>query len=340
MAGEADPLSRMMAERPWVLADGATGTSLLDAGLPPGEAPEQWNLDNPDAVLALSGEFARAGARLLLTNSFGGNRLRLKLHGLDGQTSRINRRAAKIAREAAAGSALVAGSMGPTGEILEPLGDLAHAAAVEAFVEQGAALIEGGADLLWGETLSAREEIEAFIEAMERLDAPHALTLSFDTAGRTMMGLGPGDLAARVTAGPAKLVAYGANCGTGASDLLATLLEFGAEGPPLIAKANAGVPALRGGEVHYTGTPQVMGEFARLARDAGARIIGGCCGTTPAHVAAMRQALENGPAGPRPNRGTIEQCTGAFVQRLPRAPVAGRRARRRGAAGLRRAGMD
>ncbi len=339
MAGQTDPLSRMLAVRPWLLADGATGTSLLDAGLPPGEAPERWNLDSPGAVLELSGAFAAAGAQLLLTNSFGGNRLRLKLHGLDGQTARINRRAAEIAREAAVKyGAIVAGSMGPTGEILEPLGGLAHAEAVEAFEEQGAALMEGGADLLWGETLSAREEVEAFFEAMERLDAPHALTMSFDTAGRTMMGLSPGDLAARAAAGPATLVAYGANCGTGASDLLAALLEFGGGGPPLIAKANAGVPALRGGEVHYTGTPEVMGEFARLARDAGARIIGGCCGTTPAHVKAMRQALESAPAGPRPDRGTIERCTGEYVQRLPSAPVVGRRRSRRRGGNLRAGG--
>lgn len=329
-------LQLMLDRQSWILADGATGTSLLDAGLPPGEAPERWNLDRPEEVLKLARGFVEAGAQLLLTNSFGGNRLRLRLHRLDGRVEDVNRRAAEIAREAAAVTgALVAGSMGPTGELLEPLGDLAQSQATQVFEEQGEALIEGGVDLLWGETLSAREEINAFLDAMARLSFPYVVTLSFDTAGRTMMGLGPADLLDLIASRAQPPVAFGANCGTGASDLLASLLELGGSSQPLVAKANAGVPSLRGGEVHYTGTPEVMGRFALLARDAGARIIGGCCGTTSSHLTEMRLALENAPPGPRPDRDSIERETGSFVQRLPGRP-AGSRRRSRGAFQLNR----
>ena len=209
-----------------------------------------------------------------MTNSFGGNASRLKLHGLEGKVRETNRIAAEIGREAVDASGrkvVVAGSMGPTGEILEPVGALSHADAVEMFHEQAEGLIEGGADVLWVETISAPEEMAAAAEAIGRTGAPWCGTMSFDTAGRTMMGVTSRDLVGVMDSYEAEPLAIGANCGVGASDLLRTVLGISATGTerPIIAKGNAGIPKYHDGHIHYDGTPELMAEYAVLARNSG-----------------------------------------------------------------------
>lgn len=317
-AAASDRLSALLAERDWVLGDGATGTTLFAMGLASGDAPELWNVEAPDNIRALHKGFIDAGSDLILTNSFGGSRYRLKLHDAQDRVFELNKAAAEIAREMADASGrtvIVAGSMGPTGEILEPVGALSWSDAAAAFEEQAEGLMAGGADVLWAETISSREELSAAAEAARRLGAPFCGTLSFDTAGRTMMGVTSKDYVALTAALPAPPVAFGANCGVGASDLLRTLLGFQAAAPEavLIAKANAGVPKYVDGAIVYDGSPEVMAAYATLARRAGARIIGGCCGATPAHLTAMRAALEAGEgAGAPPSLEEIVATVGAF----------------------------
>ncbi len=310
-------LSELLAERDWLLADGATGTNLFNMGLASGDAPELWNTDEPANIRALYDGAVNAGSDLFLTNSFGGNASRLKLHDAQHRVRELNRIAAEIAREAADASGrkiVVAGSMGPTGDILEPVGSLSHAEAVEIFEEAASGLIEGGADVLWIETISSEEEMRAAAEACANLDAPWAGTMSFDTAGRTMMGVTSTSLAGFMESLPHAPVAYGANCGVGASDLLRTMLGLSdaANGSALIAKGNAGIPKYVDGHIHYDGTPDLMADYAVLARDSGAKIIGGCCGTMPEHLSAMRKALEETPPGPRPTLDRIAQALGGF----------------------------
>ena len=312
-----DALTRMLAARDWLMADGATGTNLFNMGLSSGEPPEFWNVEKPENIRKLYGDAVAAGSDLFLTNTFGGNAARLKLHQAQGRVRELNRIGAELGREIAdkAGrSVVVAGSMGPTGEIFEPMGSLTHALAVEIFHEQAEALKEGGADVLWVETISAPEEYRAAADAALRADMPWCGTMSFDTAGRTMMGLTSAQMAALVEKLPNPPIAFGANCGVGASDLLRTVLGFVAAAPerPLIAKGNAGIPKYHDGHIHYDGTPELMAEYAVLARDAGATIIGGCCGTMPDHLRSMRAALETRPRGPRPTLDTIAGVVGPF----------------------------
>jgi 5-methyltetrahydrofolate--homocysteine methyltransferase len=312
-----DALTRLLGQRDWLMADGATGTNLFAAGLASGDAPELWNFERPEAIEALHDSFIAAGSDIILTNSFGGTRARLKLHGAEDRAVEINRRAAELARRCAdrAGRpVIVAGSMGPTGEILEPVGALGHADAVALFEEQGRGLMAGGADVLWAETLSSAEEVRAAAEAAARLGAPFCATMSFDTAGRTMMGVTSADYARLAGALAATPIAFGANCGVGAADLVRTVLGLAEAAPDavVIAKANAGIPKYVDGHIHYDGTPDLMADYARLARDAGARIIGGCCGTKPEHLVAMRAALEAHAPGPRPSLAGIEARLGGF----------------------------
>ncbi len=310
-------LATLLAERDWLLADGATGTNLFNMGLEAGEAPELWNESEPDKVRALYQGAVDAGSDLFLTNTFGGNASRLKLHDAAARVHDLNRIAAEIGREVAdrAGRpVVVAGSMGPTGEIMAPLGPLTIESAAEMFEEQARGLMAGGADVLWVETISAPEEYEAASLGIARAGAAWCGTMSFDTSGRTMMGLTSAGMVAMVEALPAAPLAFGANCGVGASDLLRTVLGFAAADPrlPIIAKGNAGIPKFSDGRIIYDGTPELMADYAVLARDCGARIIGGCCGTTPAHLRSMRAALENAPPGPRPDLATIEARLGGF----------------------------
>lgn len=305
----ANPLRDLLAEKGVLLADGATGTNIFAMGLEAGEAPELWNESHPERIDKLHQDFVDAGADIILTNSFGGTRHRLKLHHAQDRVFELNKRAAEIARavaDRASRKVIVAGSVGPTGELLIPLGAMSFEDAVTAFAEQMEGLKAGGADIAWIETMSSPDEIRAAAEAATKVGMPYTYTGSFDTAGKTMMGLDPKDIhsvAQDVGEGP---FAVGANCGVGASDILSSLLDMTAAQPEAITivKGNCGIPEYRGAEIYYSGTPPLMADYARLARDAGAKIIGGCCGTSCEHLAAMRQALDAHTPGPRP---TIEE---------------------------------
>jgi 5-methyltetrahydrofolate--homocysteine methyltransferase len=304
----------LLSRRRCLLADGATGSNLFEMGLVSGDAPELWNVDHPDRIKLLHQRFVDAGADIILTNTFGGTRYRLKLHKAEDRVHELNRAAAQLARsvaDAAGRDVIVAGSMGPTGEILEPLGPLSAADARAAFAEQAAALAEGGADVLWIETLSSREEVEAAIEGAKSTGLPVVSTLSFDTNGRTMMSLTPAELAA--IAREHHLAACGSNCGVGPSELVASILNLSTAADPdmvLVAKANCGIPQYVNGAIRYDGTPELMARYVDLAIDSGARIIGGCCGTSPEHLAAMRKALDAHVAGPRPDASVLEAALG------------------------------
>ncbi|MEM7222607.1 MAG: betaine--homocysteine S-methyltransferase [Pseudomonadota bacterium] len=312
-----DLLSRLLAERPWLLADGATGTNFFAAGLQTGDAPELWNVEHPERVRALHDGFVAAGSDIILTNSFGGTRHRLKLHQAQGRVVELNRRAAEIARESADASGrevVVAGSVGPTGEILVPLGPLSIEDAAAAFEEQARGLAEGGADVLWIETMSSVEELGAAVEGAGRLGLPLATTMSFDTNGRTMMGVTAGQAVGLAEGFTPRPLAVGGNCGTGPGELMAVLIgmaESARDDTVLIAKSNCGIPEYVDGEIRYSGTPELMAEYACLARDLGVRIIGGCCGTTADHVAIMREALESRPAGPKPTMKSVVATLGS-----------------------------
>ncbi|MDZ7749851.1 MAG: betaine--homocysteine S-methyltransferase [Halofilum sp. (in: g-proteobacteria)] len=344
----SDVLQRLLDDRGVLLADGATGTNLFALGLQTGEPPELWNLDHPERVRAHYRRFVDAGSDVFLTNSFGGTRQRLKLHGSQERAGEINEAAARLAREVADGAGrpvAVGGSMGPTGELFEPLGALTHDAAREAFAEQAQALARGGADVLWIETLSSQAEVDAAIEGARTTGLPVVCTVSFDTNGRTMMGITPHGFAQHCSHGHAGAAAFGTNCGTGASELVAALLNMRAAAAGdavLVAKANCGIPEWQGDRIVYNGTPELMAEYAVLARDAGARIVGGCCGTTPEHVAAMRAALDSRPRGAPPDLETVvarlgEVTTGARAQYGGDLdPVAGASGGGRAARGARR----
>ena len=328
-----------LATRPWLLADGATGTNYFQMGLVSGDAPEMWNFEHPERVRTLHRRFIEAGADIVLTNSFGGNRHRLKLHNAQDQVRDINIAAARNARaeaDAAGRPVYVGGSVGPTGEIMEPVGALTHDEAVKAFAEQALALKEGGADVIWIETMSSEEELKAAVEGCAKAGLPIVTTMSFDTNGRTMMGITPKAFGAITAALPTQPVAIGANCGVGASELVATVLGISEARPDaaVVAKGNCGIPQYVDGHIHYTGTPELMADYARIALDAGAKIIGGCCGTSPEHLASMRKSLETYTKGSRPTVELIEQKLGP-VSELAKgvdaaAAGAARRERRRG----------
>ncbi len=328
-----------LATRPWLLADGATGTNYFQMGLVSGDAPEMWNFEHPDRGRSLRRRFIEAGADIVLTNTFGGNPHRLKLHNAQGQVREINIAAAKLARaeaDAVGRPVYVGGSVGPTGEIMQPVGALSHDEAVKAFAEQALALKEGGGDGIWIETMSSEGEPRAAVEGASQAGLPIVTTMSFDTNGRTMMGITPKAFGALTAALPAQPVAIGANCGVGASELVATVLGISESRPDaaVVAKGNCGIPQYVDGHIHYTGTPELMADYARIALDAGAKIIGGCCGTSPEHLASMRKSLESYTKGSRPSIELIEQKLGP-VSELAKgvdaaAAGAARRERRRG----------
>jgi 5-methyltetrahydrofolate--homocysteine methyltransferase len=325
-------LEELLATGRVLLADGATGTNYFRMGLEAGGAPELWNLEHPERVQELHRAFVAAGADIILTNTFGGNRLRLALHDLQDRAHELNARAATLAREVAdavARPVVVGGSVGPTGELLEPLGSLTESDAVDVFAEQIAGLVAGGADVVWIETMSAAEEMRAAARAAIAAGMPYTLTGSFDTAGRTMMGLHPAELAgvfADLEPGP---LAIGANCGVGASDILVTLLAMtGADGGGrFISKGNCGIPEFKGAEIVYSGTPTLMAEYARLAVDGGAAIVGGCCGTSPEHLHAMRDALDTHTRGTPPTLDSIVERIGPLANAAPDATAPPTRSR-------------
>ena len=296
-------LGDMLASRDWLLADGAMGTNLFAVGLETGHPPELWNFEHPERIETLHRQFIDAGSDIILTNSFGGTSFRLKLHDMQDQVLALNRAAAMRARavaDAHAHPVLVAGSIGPTGELFAPLGALTAEAARDAFTAQLDGLVQGGIDVIWIETMSAIEEVEAAFLAAQETGLPVIATMTFDSAGRSMMGVQPAAYADFVDG--LGIDGFGANCGIGPAELLDSVRKFA----PLdrrslvVAKGNCGIPVYDEGEIHYHGTPALMSDYAVLARDLGVRIIGGCCGTSVAHIAAMHKALTTTPQQPPP----------------------------------------
>lgn len=297
-------VQQLLAAQPHLILDGATGTELFRRGLESGDPPEEWNVSRPSEIAEAYRAYVDAGADLFLTNTFGGTRYRLALHKLDERVHELNAAAARIGRQLADEVAaqtgrtiLVAGSMGPTGELLEPMGSMSPSACQAAFSEQVEGLVSGGADILWVETMSSLDEAAAAVAGARAVsDLPVCVTFSFDTAGRTMMGV-TGQQAAEFGV-EHRLAAVGANCGNNLADTEAALIQMGAitqkvaQPLPLISKGNAGIPIWRGTELHYDGTPEVMAAYAARARDAGASLIGACCGSTPEHISLMRRVLD------------------------------------------------
>jgi 5-methyltetrahydrofolate--homocysteine methyltransferase len=286
--------ARLGAQGP-VLFDGGMGTLLQDAGLEDGAPGELWNLENRDAVRTAHAAYAEAGARLLTTNTFGGTRPRLEMHGLGDRVGEVNRTAAQIARSVAdERGLLVAGDLGPTGELLAPLGALTREDAQELFAEQLIGLVEGGIDLVLVETLSDLGEAEAALAAAREVapGLPVAVTMSFDTNLRTMMGVRPAEAVAHLTAAGADAV--GANCGRGPAEMeliAAELVRARTGDLLLIAQSNAGLPQVVGDHFEYDATPDDLAAHASRLAELGIDLIGGCCGSTPAHIAAMDAIL-------------------------------------------------
>ena len=286
----------LLAEGGPILADGAMGTMLFASGLQFGDPPEAWNVSHPEVVRRIHRGYLDAGSRIVMTNTFGGNRLRLRLHGLDQRVAELNRTAAVLVRsevDSAGGRALVAGDIGPTGEIMAPLGTLDGDEAVDVFAEQAAALVAGGVDVIWIETMSHLSEIGAAIRGTRRASAtiPIIATMTFDTRGYTMMGVSPEQAARSLLEAGAD--AIGGNCGNGPDELLPVVAKMAAVAPDtvLVAKSNAGMPELVDLRAVYRADPPTMADAGLGFRAAGARIIGACCGSSPAHLAAMALAL-------------------------------------------------
>lgn len=280
-----------------LVCDGAMGTMLQSAGMEPGECPELWSATHADAVRRIHAAYREAGSDMVECNSFGGTHYKLRHYGLESRCSEINQAAARLAREVAGDEQFVLGSVGPTGQFLEPYGDETPAAFRAAFGEQIRALAEGGADAIIVETMTALEEAETALEAAREV-APSLVvmvSMTFDPVAdghyATMMGVTPEVFASRMTALGADVLAT--NCGTGIDDmtLILKLMASASSGVPLMAMPNAGMPVVEGGETVFKETPEQMAAKVGRLQEAGACIIGGCCGTSPAHIAAIRQVL-------------------------------------------------
>ena len=310
-------LSRLLADKDVLLADGATATNLFAMGLAQDAAAELWCIDHPDRVRALHQQFVAAGADIILTNSFSSNRLRLAQHGIEDRVAELARAAAELAREVAdrAGrTVVVAGSIGPTGAMIVPIGNRSQAQAQEAFEEQAVALKQGGADVAWIETMYSAEELAAAITATQLAGLPYVATMTFDTSGRTMMGLTPEQAVINIKKHTTPALAFGANCGMGPAQLIDSIINIkrgASDDDVIVAKGNAGLPKMSMDlHLHYEATPAVMADYACIARDVGARIIGGCCGTSAPHIQAMAEALQTRARGDATDYATIERLLG------------------------------
>jgi len=283
-----------------VVGDGAMGTMLQASGLDDGGSPELWNVEHPDRVAAILDAYATAGSQLITTNTFGGSRPRLQMHDLQDRVHELNKAGAEVARSVADRhpGVFVLGDVGPSGDLMEPMGILTMESAIELFREQIAGLVDGGVDAILIETMSDLSEVEAAVRAAQEVapDLPVITTMSFDTNLRTMMGVKPA--AAVTTLGALGVTAVGANCGRGtdemriiAAEMVQARVDSGQSELLLITQSNAGLPRLQGDEFVYDGTPEELAKFAVEMRDAGVDIIGACCGSTPDHIHAMRAAL-------------------------------------------------
>lgn len=294
-------LAALLGEQRPVVLDGGMGTLLQDSGLEDGAPGELWNLENQEAVRAAHRAYAEAGARVLTTNTFGGTRPRLDMHGLGDRLAEVNRSAAQVARSVAdEHGLLVAGDLGPTGELLAPLGVLTGDEAQALFAEQLTALVDGGIDLVLIETLSDLAEADAALAAAREVapDLPVVVTLSFDTNLRTMMGVRPGDAVTHLAAAGADAV--GANCGRGPAEMELIAAEMTSARPDgllLVAQSNAGLPQVVGDHFEYDASAADMAAHAERLAHLGIDLVGGCCGSTPTHIAAMAADLGRAGAG-------------------------------------------
>ncbi|MGA9532710.1 MAG: betaine--homocysteine S-methyltransferase [Anaerolineales bacterium] len=278
-----------------ILLDGAMGTVLIEAGLEPGAPPELWNSTHPDRIREIHRSYIGAGAQVILTNSFGGSPIRLAMHQLEDRVVELNQAAASLARmeaDAAGRPVVVAGSIGPTGALLAPLGPATFEQMKDGFAKQAGALAAGGAEVIWIETMSDLGEVKAAVEgAHTTCDLPVVATMTFDTNGHTMMGVGPEQAVDALAA--MDLLAIGANCGNGPGEIehVVQVMRSRAPGLAIVAKSNAGIPKMVEGDVVYDGTPSVMAEHVQTVNQLGANLIGGCCGNSPDHIRAMAEAL-------------------------------------------------
>ena len=317
-------LFKLIESNPFIVGDGAMGTMLQQKGLTTGGAPELWNVERPDIIKEIYQSYVDAGSQIIETNTFGGTRYRLGLHDLQDRVHELNLAGAALAREVAGEAVLVAGSMGPTGELMQPMGELTYEGAVAAFAEQAVALAEGGVDFFLIETMSDLNEVKAAVAGCRQVsDLPIATTLTFDTNHRTMMGVTPAQALQELAEAGVKII--GANCGNGPDETRIAIQEMAAvrpEGVYLMAQSNAGLPHFEHGQIVYDGTPEVMAQLALDLAGMGVDIIGACCGSTPEHIKAMCEAL-------------LTQPIPEFKMELPQTPAPSpaqsqRRERRRG----------
>jgi len=317
-----------------LVADGGMGTSLFELGLQAGSTPELWNIDHPDRVAGVHAGFIDAGSDIILTNTFGGTAARLNLDGLGHRVQELNEAGVAVARSAADRAPreiIVAGSVGPTGQLFSPLGELSHSQGVALFKEQVTALAGAGADLIWIETLSSTEELAAAVEASATTGLPIVSTMSFDTHGKTMMGLPPSQLAEWWASSDLTPTAVGANCGIGPADVVVAVDELRAADPEItiVAKANCGVPQIIDGTLWYPTSSDDMYIYAELALDAGARIVGACCGSIPEHIAEIRTVVDTHEARPGIDSAEVFRRLGGQARSTDGAERRARRPRRR-----------
>lgn len=276
-----------------IICDGAMGTLLQERGLPLGSVPEEWNLSHPDVVAQIHWEYVEAGAEIVETNTFGGNRLKLSLYNLEGKVEEINREAVRIAREAVGDRAYVALSVGPTGRLLEPWGDLPFEEAFKAYKEQMQFALKERPDFAILETFSDLEELKSAIMAAQEVGILPICTMTFEASGRTIMGISPEKELEELEKLGVRIM--GTNCGTGPEDMLRVvekLAEKRPNGVYLIAQPNAGIPKLVNGKTVFDATPQTMAEYAQKFVELGVNIVGACCGSTPNHIRAIRERVK------------------------------------------------
>lgn len=279
-----------------LIGDGAMGTLLQEKGLTDGGAPELWNVEKPEIIEEIFEQYAKAGANFLTTNTFGGSKPRLEMHGLADRLEELNKAASEIAKKVATNysDVFVMGDVGPSGELMEPMGTLTTESAKEIFSEQIKALLAGGADGILIETMSDLSEVQAAVSAVQEInpELPIIVMLSFDTNLRTMMGVKPAQAVSEISKMGVKII--GANCGRGTDEISVIAKEMSENpiaGVHLITQSNAGLPKLVGADFIYDGTPEEMAKYALEMKGLGINIIGACCGSTPEHIAAIKNAV-------------------------------------------------
>ena len=288
-------IDQLLNKRQILIADGAWGTEFSKRGLEPGEAPEGWVIHQPDAVRGVAQSYVDAGAEIILTDTFGGSRFKLAKCDLEDKVEEINRRAVELSQEAAGDDALVFASIGPTGEFMQPLGLVSEDEMIAVFAEQAQGMVAGGTDGILVETMTDLGEAKAALQAAkDAFDGPVVVSMTFDKGPKgyaTMMGVTPERAAEELQAAGADIV--GSNCGHGIENMIEVIeLMRGATDLPLWAKPNAGMPQLVDGQTVFTQTPEETAAHFEALVEAGAHVIGGCCGTTPDHIRALVEARD------------------------------------------------